>query len=359
MPVLPKFALTLGAKQNVIGLVNGLFTVSALFLRPIVGKELDRRGRKGIYLSGLIIFLLAVCGYLWVPSLFLLLLLRIIQGVGWAGASTASNTIVADILPSSRRGEGMGYFGLCSILAMAIAPASGLYLLTHYSFHVVFIFSLVLSGAALITGQVITLPAFNPPRIRVKSALFDIRAVRPSIVLFFTTLSYGGIVTFLPLYADERGIANIGPFFTVYAMSLMLSRPLAGKHYDKKGPNSIVSFSMVFLFLSNLLLWRAATLPSFLLSGFIYGLGFGGVLPTMLALAMHGIEPHRRGTVNGTVMSAFDLGMGLGAIILGLTAGYFGYSGMYLLSAFAPLCGLVFFFLWPRYEKTNKKTGAL
>jgi MFS family permease len=274
------------------------------------------------------------------------LFLRLIHGAGWSTASTAAVTMVADIIPASRRGEGMGYYGLCSILAMAIAPALGLYLLTRYSFFPIFLFSLIACVAAIFAGQSISLPTYlvTNNKTTAKTALFDKRALRVSFTLLFATITYGVIVTFLPLYAAERGIENIGIFFTIYAAALLISRPLSGKYYDKKGPNKLILFGLLLLFIATFMLSHAKDMPHFLLSGILYGLGFGAVQPTIFALAISGIEPERRGTVNAMVMSAFDLGIGLGAIFLGYLANSIGYANMYLLSSIAPLLGLIIFF---------------
>lgn len=350
LPVIPKFAFSLGADKSFIGLINGVFTITAVSLRPYIGRECDLRGRKSIYLLGLVIFLVSVFGYIWISSLLLLLLLRFIHGAGWAGASTAAGTIVADIVPAQRRGEGMGYYGLFSTLSMALAPALGLTLLTRYDYPVIYGISLVFTAGALIFAQALKLPPLTGPEGCVPSVrppLFDKRALKVSVVMFFMTLSYGGIVTFLPLFAEERGIANIGPFFTVYAITLMIIRPPAGRYYDRKGPKLLVFWGMILVFVSNVILSQSFNLTSFLLCGIFFGLGFGIVQPTMMALAIQGIEPQRRGSVNGMVMSAFDLGIGIGSLGLGLIANTYSYSIMYMIASLGPLLGLAAFFLWP------------
>lgn len=352
MPILPKYAQTLGADEKIVGLVTGLFTISALLARPFIGRELDRGGRRRIYLLGLVIFFLAILGYLWAPTLLLLMAFRLVHGVGWAGASTAAGTIVADIIPPARRGEGMGYYGVASTLAMAVAPALGLTLLVKYDFTLIFIVSLVLTGGAFIIGRAIKLESHSKPQDGQKKAtIFDLRALKSSLVLFFMTFSYGGMVTFLPLHAQEQGIENIGPFFTIYAIGLLITRPIAGKYYDRKGPDLIVIIGMIAMFLGTFILGQSSSLSIFMVCGILYGIGFGSVQPTLLALALHGVEPQRRGAVNGTVFSFFDLGIGLGSMVLGVFADSFGYSNMYTFASIAPLVGLALFFLWP------KKTG--
>jgi MFS family permease len=348
MPVLPKYVQSLGADEKIVGLVSGIFTISALLARPFIGRELDRGGRRKLYLLGLSIFFFAVLGYLWAPTIIILMAFRLIHGVGWAGASTAAGTIVADIVPPARRGEGMGYYGVASTLAMAIAPALGLTLLVKYDFSLIFIISLVLTGGAYLIGRTIQIKVYKAQEGKRKAALFDPRALKSSLVMFFMTFSYGGMVTFLPLYAQTQGIANIGPFFTIYALSLLITRPVAGKYYDRKGPKLIVILGMIAMFAGTFILGYSNTLPLFLVCGVLYGIGFGSVQPTLLALALHGVEPQRRGAVNGTVFSFFDLGIGLGSVALGFLANVLGYSQMYLLASIAPLIGLALFFLWPK-----------
>lgn len=348
MPILPKYVQSMGADEKVIGLINGLFTITALSARPFIGRELDRGGRRKIYLLGLVIFFLAILGYLWAPTLIILLSFRLVHGLGWAGASTAAGTIVADIIPPARRGEGMGYYGVASTLAMAIAPALGLTLLINYDFSVIFLVSMSLTLGAFLIGRTINLASPKPKIGMKKAALFDIRALRSALVMLFMTLPYGGLVTFLPIYATKLGIENIGPFFTVYALGLLVTRPVAGKYYDRKGPKLIVLVGMISMFLGTFVLGQSSTLPIFLVCGILYGIGFGSVQPTLLALALHGVELERRGAVNGTVFSAFDLGIGLGSVLLGIIADSFGFSIMYTVASIAPLAGLALFFLWPK-----------
>jgi len=346
LPVIPKFAASLGADRSLIGLISGVFTITAVSLRPFIGRECDSRGRKSIYLTGLLVFLAAIFGYLWVPSLLFLALLRVIHGAGWAGVSTAAGTIVSDIIPPQRRGEGMGYYGLFSTLSMAIAPAVALTLLPQYGFSPIYLISLVLAALAMLAGKNLVLPATPDCTGGPRPALFERRALKAALVLFFMTLTYGGIVTFLPLYAEELGITNVGPFFTVYALALMAARPLSGKYYDLKGPKLIVLFGLLCISAATFLLSSSSSLGEFFTAGILYGVGFGSVHPTMMALAIHDIEPQRRGAVNGMIGSAFDLGIGLGSVLLGLISAKLGFSAMYLYSSFTPLIGIVLFFLW-------------
>ncbi|MGI5858265.1 MAG: MFS transporter [Tepidanaerobacteraceae bacterium] len=349
MPVLPKYTLHLGVDGKYIGLINGIFN-SSFLIRPFVGKECDRRGRKTVYIIGLILLSIAAFGYGLAPSFFCILLFRFFHGVGWAACSTSSNTIAADLIPAERRGEGISYYGMFSTLAQAGAPALGLSLIETHSYKTVFMVSMTLAVAAILVSLPLKLKTFSCSSVadNAQGPLFDKRAFKVSALMFFLAISYGGLITFTALCADDRGIGNISPFFLVYAFSIMIARLKVGRYYDTKGPTLIIALSMPALFISNVLMACANSLMMFCISGIIFGIGYGSLQPTLLALSVKGIEPERRGTVNGTVMSAFDLGIGIGSTLLGVVANYGGYLIMYMTASLAPLTGLILFLIWNR-----------
>lgn len=352
LPILPNYAVSLGVNTSYLGLITGSLTISSIFFRPFIGRAVDTYGRKVVYLLGLGVYFLASTGYLVAASLFFLLFLRIVHGAGWAAASGGAVTIVADITPESRRGEGMGYYGICNTLAMAVAPALGLFILDGWGYTPAFVVSLAAILAAFIFGSFIKLPPYTAPAKQAqKVSLFEKRALRVSATLFFTTISYGVIVTFLPLYAAEFGITNIGLFFTVFALALLVSRPACGIYYDCRGPKLLILGGSLLLIASLLTLAFAQDLSHFLLAGALYGLGFGAVQPTTYTLSVEGIEPHRRGAATSMVMASWDFGMGIGAIVLGFIATYTSYSFVFLLSAVFILAALGSFFLFRKKEK--------
>jgi MFS family permease len=349
MPVLPKYTLHLGVDGKFIGLTNSVFTFSAFLTRPFVGRECDRRGRKVVYIMGLMALFAAPFGNYLANSFICILLLRLVHGAGWAACSTASNTIAADLIPENRRGEGMGYYGMFSTLAQAGAPALGLSLVKTHSYKVVFIVSMMLAGVAILISLPLKLKesSFSPTE-KVQPELFDKRAFKVSALMFFLALTYAGTVTFISLCAEDRSIGNIGPFFLAYAFATLVSRLKVGSYYDTKGPTLIITLSMLALITSNMLMASANSLIMFCISGIIFGFGYGSLQPTLLAFSVKGIEPERRGAVNGTVMAAFDIGFGIGSALLGIVADYGGYFVMYITASFAPLTGLILYLIWNR-----------
>lgn len=346
MPALPLYLDKLGATAGMMGVVTGVFTISALLVRPWAGLQLDRQGRRGIYLAGLIIFVISVFLYNWATSLALLLVLRLVHGFGWGMSTTASGTIATDLIPPQRRGEGMGYFGLFGNLAMAVAPALGLWVARGLGFTVLFFTSTALALVGVLLASSIHYPPVQKAADGVRPALFEASALRPSLIVFFVTITYGGVVTFIAKYAFDNGIANVGLYFTVYAVLLMASRPVAGLLFDRRGDLPVVLPGMVMLIAAMLVLAQARSLPLFLVAGALNGLGFGAVQPTLQALSVAQAPPQRRGAANGTFFSAFDLGIGIGSILLGAVAQAVGFSQMYMISAGVGVLGLLVYLVW-------------
>lgn len=343
MPTMPLYIKFLGGRETAMGLVTGVFTLSAVGVRPLVGWALDAVGRQVVFLLGLAVFVVSAISYTWVPSIAALLAIRVLHGLGWGCSTTAAGTIAADVIPSSRLGEGMGFFSLAATIAMAVAPALGLFLAHRSGFTPLFATSASLALLALVLAVPIRyrqhhpLPqkadppgaaagATNPGR----PAFFEPRAVRPALVILLCNTTYGAIVTFLALYALTRGIRNIGPFFTVYASVLAFTRPLTGVLIDRRGYDAAVVPGLAFVAMTMFVLSRAAALPTFLLAAVLAGVGFGAVGPAMQALAVRGLPPYRRGAANSTYYIGFDLGIGLGAMAWGGVSQAIGYSGMYL-----------------------------
>ncbi len=345
LPTLPIYAKYLGGSDTSAGLVVGIFTVSALLIRPFVGQALDIYGRKGIFLSGLVIFAVCVFGYIWAPSLLVLLIIRFIHGFGWGLSSTSASTVAADIIPKSRLGEGMGYYGLAATISMAMAPALGLYLFNRFGFDILFVVSAVMVSIAIIIANLIKYHNVELHPRQAKLSLIERAALRPTLVVFFMTMTFGAIVAFIALYAQQRGISNIGLFFTLHALAVAVSRPLAGRIADMRGFDVVVIPGIILVAIAMVLLSRAEDLSGFLLAAVIYGAGFGAVQPSLMAMAIVLSPPQRRGAANATFFTGFDLGIGLSSIMWGAVAELTGYSLMYLLSVIPVLLALFSYLL--------------
>ncbi|MCM3089864.1 MULTISPECIES: MFS transporter [unclassified Cytobacillus] len=334
LPTIPLFVEELGGNDQLIGIVVGIFTFSALLLRPYAGHTLETRGRRFVYLTGLAIFVLSVGSFGFINSLIFLFVLRIIQGFGWGFSTTASGTIATDLIPAKRRGEGMGYFGLSGNIALAFGPTLGLALAGVISFKLLFLICALMGLAALVLSSRINYKQAEKQAVPLKRwDIYEKSALRPSFLLFFITVTFGGIASFLPIYSAQKGIGGIHWYFLLFAIALMISRTFAGRLYDQRGHQAVFLPGAVLILAAMFLLaWLPSSMIMYIAAIF-YGLGFGSVQPALQAWSVREAPVNRRGMANATFFSFFDLGVGIGAIVFGQIAHLFGYSTIYLTAA--------------------------
>lgn len=351
LPTIPLFVEELGGSDQLIGAIVSVFTFSALLLRPYAGHSLESKGRQFVYMIGLGIFVLAVGSYALVTSIIFLFIMRVVQGIGWGFSTTATGTIATDIIPPNRRGEGLGYFGLSGNIALAFGPSLGLTLAGVISFQMLFLICAALGFIAFLLStkihykKVEQSPAKTTP---VKFDIFEKAAIQPSLLLFFITVTFGGIATFLPLYTEEKGIAGIELYFLMFAIFLMISRTFAGKLYDTKGHLYVFLPGTFLIFIAMILLsWLPSTFVM-LIAASMYGLGFGSVQPALQAWAVDKSPANRKGMANATFFSFFDLGVGIGALLFGQLAFMFNYATIYATAAGSVFLSmsLYIFLLW-------------
>lgn len=360
LPTIPLFVEELGGNDQLIGIVVGIFTFSALLLRPFAGHALESRGRRFVYLFGLGIFIISVGSFGFVPSLFFLFIIRIVQGVGWGFSTTASGTIATDLIPPRRRGEGMGYYGLSGNIALALGPTLGLALTGTISFKMLFIICSLLGLIAFILSMKIRYKQVDPAAVQQPHKKWDFyekSAIPPSLLLFFLTVTFGGIATFLPLYSAQKGIEGIQWYFLLYAFALLISRTFAGKIYDQKGHQAVFIPGAVLILISMVFLsWLPNSMVLYI-AAILYGLGFGTVQPALQAWSIKTAPIHRRGMANATFYSFFDLGIGIGAIAFGQIGHWFGYGTIYLVAAVSVLFSIILYLYIVARSRTRAVSG--
>lgn len=343
-PALPVYVKYLGASDATVGWVGGLIIIASLIMRPFAGLALDSMGRKKVFIAGLLIVLAMTVAYGLFPIVAVILAIRFVHGLGWGLASTGSTTIAADVIPKPRFGEGMAYFSLSTSLAMAVAPALALYLGMKYTVAI----ATVLMVIAILIAFLIKYRELPPkpqaagPR---KFAPYEKAAVWPGAIMFLINSGYGALVSFIAIYALSRGIENIGVFFTVYAIAIIVTRPYFGKLIDSKGFSAAVVPGIIATIAAILILSFAHNLPMFLVAGFIYGIAFGACQTGLQTMAVLKSPSHRIGAANATFFTGFDGGIGFGSILSGLLATWFTYSQMYLVIAILPTLALLLYLI--------------
>lgn len=341
LPTLPLFIKQMGGNEAQVGLAAGAFMLTAVIFRPIVGGLLDRFGRRPFIVWGLLLFTLAMYMYDWIGGIVVLMGLRILHGTSWAVSTTAIITAITDMIPSARRGEGMGMFSMAMTVAMAIGPMFGIWVTENLSYHALFLFASLFSAAALLLTFGAKMPFRPQPGAR-RIELFD-KSVLPIMAsVFFLYIAYGGITTFIPLFANSIKV-NSGAFFLAYAATLALTRPIAGKLSDRHGETFVIVPALVITISALIILSSSTGLFGVLVSAVLYGIGFGSVQPALQAATIRLARPDRKGVANASILTATDLGIGLGAIMLGWVSQYMSYQALFTVSAVSVALSLLMF----------------
>lgn len=352
-PALPVYVKSLGASDATVGWMGGIIIIATLIIRPFAGLALDSMGRKKIFITGLLTVMAMTIAYGFFPIVGIIMAIRFVHGLGWGLASTGSTTIAADVIPKKRFGEGMAYFSVSSSLAMAVAPALALYLGMRHTV----VIATILMVIATILAFMLKYRALPPkphnagPR---KFAPYEKAAVWPGIIMFLINSAYGALVSFIAIYALTRGIENIGVFFTVYAIAIIVTRPYFGKLIDSKGFSAAVLPGIITTIAAVVILSFAHNLTWFLISGFIYGIAFGACQTGLQTMAVLKSPSHRTGAANATFFTGFDGGIGFGSILSGFLATWFTYSQMYLLIAILPTMALLLYLIAEISKKSTK-----
>lgn len=345
----------LGATTAQAGLVSGLFIVGTLFGRLIIGKLLNRLGLKITLVAGLTGFLLFSGLYLIPAKLEILLGIRLMHGFMMGVASTVLGTVIAQTIPATRRGEGIGYFSMSSTLGTAIGPFLGIWLMSNFNYQVIFVFTSVVALSCLICSLFI-----QPPQIKITNPVNHIenqsssrlaqyiepKALPISMIVLIVATCYSGILSFIHFYAKEINLVETASFFfLMYAIAILLSRPFTGPLMDRKGENIIIYPAIVIMALGILLLSQAHNATMLLASAALLGFGFGNLQSVCQTIAVKSTSLQRMGLATSTFFIALDAGLGFGPYFLGMLLDQIGYRQLYLYSAVLTISCLIWYYL--------------
>jgi MFS family permease len=344
-PILPLYLVSFGASSTVIGAVMAVFTITATATRIPVGLLIDRIGRKPFLIAGVALFAVGNFGYLWAPGILLMLPFRMLHGVGWSGCTTAVATLAADIAPQKRRGELIGYAAMASSLGGAIGPVAGFALLQRFDFSGVFFGAAALLFVSLILAAFVKEPEHGPRnnhRQRWIDLLVIPETLLPAVAVAFLSFGHGGILTFLPLHALKLGLENPGLWFGLYALCLLLSRPVAGPLSDRISRRAVIIPGLILNLLGIGILALASSPAWLMAAAVVGGFGTGAAQPALMTVAVDQTSPQRRGQSMAQYQCFYDLGIGLGSLTLGAFLDLVdqNFSLMYAATAVVALIGL-------------------
>lgn len=327
-----KYANHLGAAASIVGLVTSMFAVTALIFKIVSGPAIDAFNRKWILAGAMCIMATAYFGYSLSNSVPMLIASRLIQGTGQAFTATCCLALAADTLPPEKFGSGIGIFSMAQAAAQAIGPTVALTLVNAVGYNATFaIGGCIMLFAAFMATRV------NTSKIEYKSFkitfdnVFAKEAVMPAVMLFFLAMTFCVINSFLIIFGGEQGVENIGYYFTVYAATLLVTRPMIGKLTDRFGLVKILIPALFCFAGSFMIISISDSLWMFLLAAFVAAFGYGACQPAIQTLCMKCVPVERRGAGSSTNYIGNDLGQLVGPIVAGALVESFGYASVWRL----------------------------
>lgn len=367
VPVFPLYLIDEhAASKSLIGLLLSSYTVAALFIRPFAGFILDMVYRKPIYLAAYILFVITFVGYPLANTIGIFLFFRILHGFTFGFVTTAGNSLIVDVTPAERRGEGLGFFGVANTIAMAVGPMTGLYLHDYYSYDIIFYTAIGTGLLGFIFASFIKAerkPIKKGEQI-VLDRFFLLEGFRAGFALLLMGIPYGMVVTYVAIFGKEIGISSgVGLFFTFMAIGLTVSRFFSGRMVDRGKLIQVIVWGTALSALSFFLLPALKYIDnsliitiSFYLISLIMGIGYGMIFPAYNTLFVNLAPNNRRATASSTYMTSWDIGIGLGLVTGGWMAdSTYGLQVAYLYGAIFAFISMVYFakIAGPHFDKNK------
>lgn len=371
IPILPMYLKsTFECGTGLAGLIISCYTLTALCMRPFSGYLFDTFSRKPLYIIGYLLFVTVFAGYQVAGSIALFTCLRAIHGLAFGLVTVGGNTMVVDIMPQSRRGEGLGYYGMANNMAMAIGPMVGITIYNNsHNFPAIFTTGLVICGFGLLMGSLFKTP-YSPPLQREPFKLKKIilvKGIPAGIALLLLSIPYGMTTNYIAIYAQQIGLlTGVSFFFTLTAFGMAIARILAGKLVDKGYITEIIQngfYGVIASFVAIAMLGQISDYSSslgmviFYIIPIVMGLSFGVMFPAYNSVFVNLAPASQRGVATSTYLTSWDIGLGLGIVFGGQIAQMFNFSCAYLFGTTMSVVAAILFKFWvtPEYKKNVGK----
>jgi predicted MFS family arabinose efflux permease len=347
IPTLPIYLLKGGSTEVQIGVLIGTSGIASLIVRPFIGRALVKVTEKSFMMVGGVLFAIGSVGYIFASSFWFLLMVRIIQGVGSALFYTAAVTRVANTSPNSRLGESLAYYYLAFNIAFALVPSFGTFLINDCSFTVLFLVCTSLTLGYLLIVARLRRRSVNPSKQRdaKKGPLVNREALPTAVVAMISSMHWGALTAFFPLYALTHGVSNPGLFFSAFAVMIISGRGLGGRLLDLHSRERVILPCLTTVIIAMIILVFSKTLPMFIVAGLVWGIGHAFVFPALAASVLE-----RTASSPGPAMATFsaldELGTGLGSVVAGIILRLSGYPMMFFSLAFIGILNIVYFYFF-------------
>jgi MFS family permease len=344
LPTAPFRIHELGGSTFASGLFLGFLTYASAFSAPLTGAISDRIGRRRTLVVASGVILLCAIGYALTTSYRVMLALVVVHGVFWSGLLSASAAYMTNLLPERRRAEGIGYWGMSTVAAVAVAPPIAFWLMQHGGWRWVCVScgSLnVLMGA--IAWALEDDHSSTPQPTNLPTSLIEWRVLVLSLTLFLYSFGYGAITSFSALYADAIGVSPKSLYLTVLAVVILLTRPFSGGLADRIGYRRVFMPCLVLIATGLAVLATGSTRGSLVASAIVFGVGFGTAYPVFVAYVMRDVTAARRGAAFGAILAAFDTGIGTGSTSVGWLIERYGFATAFGTAAVLSAIALPYF----------------
>ncbi len=341
LAVLPIYIMKdLGGTIEQAGLALTLFLVSSIAIRPFSGLISQKLGKKLTFRGSELFFVLFALSYLWIDSMWTLLLVRFLHGFWFSILTTVTVPVANDFIPEHRKGEGMGYFVMSTNLGVVIGPLIALTVIQFASFNTLFALLSVLMAVGFIFCLMLKIPEQQPEVKQIeekntKLTLHDIietKVIPVGLVALLTALTYSSILSFITAYSESKNLFEYASiFFIVFAVSMIVVRPFVGKMFDRKGPSAEMYPSFIFLAIGMVLVSFVNNQWTLWLSAVFIGIGYGTLFPCLQTVAIQTVSKNRMGHAISTFFTLFDIGLAVGSIIMGIFISWMGFQNTFLL----------------------------
>jgi len=328
LPVIPLRIVALGGSKGTAGVFLFVYTFASAFAAPVMGTVADHVGRRRMLILASLLFVVFSLAYGVVPWLPLVLLIGIIHGAVWSSILSSASAIMTDFIPIGRRNEGLAYWGLAPTAAIAIAPAVGLYVHRFGGWLALCAEIAALSAFMAVWAMRIPREERRHERTTFPRAadLWDWSVVRTTLSLTVTSFGYGGVTSCVALLSHERHIEPESLFFTVFAVTIVLVRVFTSHLGDRFGTKFLLYPAFAAMPLAFGLLAIAQTRVQMIAAGILFGIGLGASFPAFMTFVVTHTDEQRRGRTFGSIILAFDTGIGLGSLVIGFIGGHAGFD---------------------------------
>lgn len=335
------------------GLAMTYFQIGTILCRIFAGRLIDGFNKRIVLLISTALFFIIMGLFNFTTSLEAVFVLRGLHGVVFALGTTVMATLAVLVLPPNRKGEGVNMFAIFSNIAMVLGPAIGLYALSSYGSMALYIFLTVMTGLAMVLSNIIPLSKelALPKQSKYKgwhfSQFIENKSLPWALMGLFIGFTYSGVLVFIPIELNSMGAGIWGSaFFAIFALMIIISRPIVGKVYARYGSKIIIYTGLGLFILGLFVLGLAITPLAILFTAPLLGLGYGAAQPAFQALAIQSAPIERAGVSTATYFLALDISVGAGSVILAVLASAWGYQYLYMFTALVMVIALALYHIW-------------